>query len=84
MKHGKHEMIPEQPRRETISSRQYQHCVVCADTYSIPHGVFMFLGYSEKDETLLRQHSNVSVLDAVSSLDNFMREEVNNQVRDRS
>ncbi|KAH0956446.1 hypothetical protein HN011_000519, partial [Eciton burchellii] len=49
------------------------------DTYSIPHGVFMFLGYSEKDETLLRQHSNVSVLDAVSSLDNFMREEVNNQ-----
>lgn len=43
----------------------------------------MFLGYSEKDETLLRQHNNVTVLDAVSSLDNFMREEVNNQVRDR-
>ncbi|EZA47503.1 GDNF family receptor alpha-1 [Ooceraea biroi] len=49
------------------------------DTYSIPHGVFMFLGYSEKDETLLKQHNNVTVLDAVSSLDNFMREEVNNQ-----
>lgn len=41
----------------------------------------MFLGYSEKDETLLKQHNNVTVLDAVSSLDNFMREEVNNQVR---
>ncbi|EFN70375.1 GDNF family receptor alpha-3, partial [Camponotus floridanus] len=49
------------------------------DTYNIPHGVFMFLGYSEKDETLLKQHNNVTVLDAVSSLDNFMREEVNNQ-----
>ncbi|XP_043256907.1 uncharacterized protein LOC122399910 isoform X2 [Colletes gigas] len=49
------------------------------DAYSIPHGVFMFLGYSEKDESLLRQHNNLTVLDAVSSLDNFMREEVNNQ-----
>ncbi|KAL0121424.1 hypothetical protein PUN28_006737 [Cardiocondyla obscurior] len=49
------------------------------DTYNIPHGVFMFLGYSEKDETLLKQHHNVTVLDAVSSLDNFMREQVNNQ-----
>ncbi|KAK2586322.1 hypothetical protein KPH14_010622 [Odynerus spinipes] len=47
--------------------------------YSIPHGVFMFLGYSEKDETLLRPHNNLTVLDAVSSLDSFMREEVNNQ-----
>ncbi|XP_025155019.1 uncharacterized protein LOC105191889 isoform X4 [Harpegnathos saltator] len=49
------------------------------DTYSIPHGVFMFLGYSEKDETLLKQHNNLTVLDAVSSLDNFMKQEVNNQ-----
>ncbi|KYN06427.1 GDNF family receptor alpha-3 [Cyphomyrmex costatus] len=49
------------------------------ETYSIPHGVFMFLGYSEKDETLLKQYNNVTVLDAVSSLDNFMRKEVNNQ-----
>ncbi|KAK9308255.1 hypothetical protein QLX08_001720 [Tetragonisca angustula] len=49
------------------------------DAYSIPHGVFMFLGYSEKDESLLRRHNNLTVLDAVSSLDNFMREEVNNQ-----
>ena len=40
----------------------------------------MFLGYSEKDESLLRRHNNLTVLDAVSSLDNFMREEVNNQV----
>ncbi|XP_076230314.1 glial cell line-derived neurotrophic family receptor-like isoform X2 [Nomia melanderi] len=49
------------------------------DAYSIPHGVFMFLGYSEQDESLLRPHNNVTVLDAVSSLDSFMREEVNNQ-----
>ncbi|KOC68218.1 GDNF family receptor alpha-1 [Habropoda laboriosa] len=49
------------------------------DAYSIPHGVFMFLGYSEKDESFLRQHNNLTVLDAVSSLDSFMREEVNNQ-----
>ncbi|XP_051171130.1 uncharacterized protein LOC127287997 isoform X4 [Leptopilina boulardi] len=49
------------------------------DAYSIPHGVFMFLGYSETDETLLRPHNNLTVLDAVSSLDSFMREEVNNQ-----
>ncbi|XP_017888282.1 uncharacterized protein LOC108629870 isoform X3 [Ceratina calcarata] len=49
------------------------------DAYSIPHGVFMFLGYSEKDESYLRQHNNLTVLDAVSSLDSFMREEVNNQ-----
>lgn len=40
----------------------------------------MFLGYSETDETLLRPHNNLTVLDAVSSLDSFMREEVNNQV----
>lgn len=40
----------------------------------------MFLGYSEKDESLLRQHNNLTVLDAVSSLDSFMRE-VNNQVK---
>ncbi|XP_033213894.1 uncharacterized protein LOC117170961 [Belonocnema kinseyi] len=49
------------------------------DAYSIPHGVFMFLGYSETDENLLRPHNNLTVLDAVSSLDSFMREEVNNQ-----
>lgn len=41
----------------------------------------MFLGYSEKDESLLRRHNNLTVLDAVSSLDSFMREEVNNQVK---
>lgn len=41
----------------------------------------MFLGYSEKDENLLKQHNNLTVLDAVSSLDNFMKQEVNNQVR---
>lgn len=40
----------------------------------------MFLGYSEKDESMLRQYNNLTVFDAVSSLDSFMREEVNNQV----
>ncbi|XP_043281880.1 uncharacterized protein [Venturia canescens] len=49
------------------------------EAYSIPHGVFMFLGYSEADETMLRPHNNLTVLDAVNSLDKFMREEVNNQ-----
>lgn len=50
------------------------------DAYSIPHGIFMFLGYSETDENLLKPHNNLTVVDAVSSLDSFMREEVNNQV----
>ncbi|XP_020291450.1 uncharacterized protein LOC109858520 [Pseudomyrmex gracilis] len=49
------------------------------NSYNIPHGVFMFLGYSEKDESLLKKHNNMTVLDAVSSLDDFMREEINNQ-----
>lgn len=50
------------------------------EAYNIPHGVFMFLGYSETDENLLKSHNNLTVVDAVSSLDNFMREEVNNKV----
>lgn len=40
----------------------------------------MYLGYSETDENLLKSHNNLSIIDAVSSLDNYMREEVNNQV----
>ncbi|XP_046619695.1 uncharacterized protein LOC124304935 isoform X1 [Neodiprion virginianus] len=49
------------------------------DAYSIPHGIFMFLGYSEADENLLKQHSNLTILDAVSSLDSFVRQEIDNQ-----
>ncbi|XP_034944685.1 uncharacterized protein Gfrl [Chelonus insularis] len=49
------------------------------ETYNIPHGVFMFLGYSETDENLLKPHNNLTVLDAVNSLDSFMREQANNQ-----
>ncbi|KAJ8665229.1 hypothetical protein QAD02_006891 [Eretmocerus hayati] len=49
------------------------------EAYNIPHGVFMFLGYSKDDEDLLKDHNNQTVIDAVSSLDSFMREEVNNQ-----
>ncbi|OXU22364.1 hypothetical protein TSAR_013411, partial [Trichomalopsis sarcophagae] len=45
------------------------------DAYNIPHGIFMFLGYSETDENLLKNHNNLTVVDAVSSLDSFMREE---------
>ncbi|XP_044016205.1 uncharacterized protein LOC122857839 isoform X5 [Aphidius gifuensis] len=44
------------------------------DSYSIPHGVFMFLGYSETDENLLKTHNNQTVLDAVDSLDHFIRD----------
>lgn len=54
---------------------------VQTETYNIPHGVFMFLGYSETDENLLKTHNNLTVLDAVNSLDHFMREEANNQVK---
>lgn len=54
--------------------------IIPAEAYSIPHGVYMFLGYSEKDEDWLKAHTNQTVLDAVASLDHFMREEVNNQV----
>lgn len=40
----------------------------------------MFLGYSEADQSLLRPYNNLTVFDAVSTLDAFMRQEVNNQV----
>lgn len=34
----------------------------------------MFLGYSETDENLLKTHNNQTVLDAVDSLDHFIRD----------
>ncbi|XP_053593781.1 uncharacterized protein LOC103580761 [Microplitis demolitor] len=49
------------------------------ETYNIPHGVFMFLGYSETDEDFMKTYNNLTVLDAVNSLDSFMREEANNK-----
>jgi hypothetical protein len=47
----------------------------------LPQGVFLFLGYSETDEALLKPHSNLSIQDAVSSLQDFMRHEFSNKVR---
>ncbi|CAG5100961.1 Similar to Gfra3: GDNF family receptor alpha-3 (Mus musculus) [Cotesia congregata] len=49
------------------------------ETYNIPHGVFMFLGYSETDEDFMKTYNNLTVLDAVNSLDSFIREEANNK-----
>lgn len=50
--------------------------------YSLPQGIFLFLGYSETDETLLKPHSNLTVHDAVSSLQEFLLQEADNGVRD--
>ncbi|PNF37375.1 hypothetical protein B7P43_G17199 [Cryptotermes secundus] len=49
------------------------------DAYKLPQGVFLFLGYSETDEALLKPHSNLSVQDAVVSLQDFMRHEFSNK-----
>lgn len=40
----------------------------------------MFLGYSETDEDFMKTYNNLTVLDAVNSLDSFIREEANNKV----
>lgn len=48
--------------------------------YSLPQGVFLFLGYSETDETLLKPHSNLTVHDAVISLQEFLVQEADNGV----
>lgn len=52
-----------------------------ADAYKLPQGVFLFLGYSETDEALLKPHSNLTIHDAVGSLQDFMRHELSNKVR---
>jgi len=44
-----------------------------ADSYSLPHGVFLFLGYSEMDENLLRPHINLTIQDSVDALQQVMR-----------
>ncbi|XP_063220108.1 uncharacterized protein LOC134529683 isoform X3 [Bacillus rossius redtenbacheri] len=49
------------------------------ESYNLPEGVFLFLGYSETDESLLKPHSNLSIQDAVSSLEALMRQEVSNK-----
>ncbi|GFG32406.1 hypothetical protein Cfor_07432, partial [Coptotermes formosanus] len=50
-----------------------------ADAYKLPQGVFLFLGYSETDEALLKPHSNLSIQDAVVSLQDLMRHESSNK-----
>lgn len=42
------------------------------DHYSIPQGIFLFLGYSEADENLLKPHNNLSVIDAAATLQQIM------------
>jgi len=46
--------------------------------------VFLFLGYSETDEALLKPHSNLSIQDAVVSLQDFMRHESSNKVQSQN
>lgn len=41
--------------------------------YSLPRGVFLFLGYSATDEALLRPHTELGVLDAVRALQDLAR-----------
>ncbi|XP_049807107.1 uncharacterized protein LOC126249498 [Schistocerca nitens] len=49
------------------------------DGHKLPQGVFLFLGYSEADEQLLRPHSNLTVRDAVASLEEFMHQQLTNK-----
>lgn len=44
--------------------------------YNLPQGVFLFLGYSETDEALLKPHSNLTVQDVVLALQEFIAEQV--------
>ncbi|XP_073999587.1 uncharacterized protein [Rhodnius prolixus] len=46
------------------------------ETYELPQGVFLFLGYSEADESLLKPLIKMEVQDAVSSLHNLLRRHV--------
>lgn len=48
--------------------------IVCfPDSYSLPHGVFLFLGYSEMDENLLKPHINLTIQDSVEALQHVIR-----------
>lgn len=43
-------------------------------------GVFLLVGYSSTDESLLRPHTNLGVQDAVRALQQYMVQHINNQV----
>lgn len=44
-----------------------------ADTYSLPEGVFLFIGYSEREESLMQELSNLTVADVAATLQDHMR-----------
>lgn len=44
-------------------------------------GVFLLLGYSSQDETLLRPHTNLGVQDTVRVLQQYVNSHVDNNVR---
>lgn len=43
------------------------------DSYSLPEGVFLFVGYSEREEALLQELSNLTVADVAATLQEHMR-----------
>ena len=44
-----------------------------ADTYSLPEGVFLFVGYSEREEAQMQELSNLTVADVAATLQEHMR-----------
>lgn len=46
--------------------------------YHLPRGVYLLLGYSSADESLLRPHTNLGVQDAVRSLQHFIYTHITN------
>lgn len=68
-----------QPGTETEGfANRFVIGVLFSGEYSLPQGVFLFLGYSETDESLLKPHSNLTVHDAVMSLQEFLLQEADN------
>lgn len=49
--------------------------------YSLPQGIFLFLGYSEVDEQQLKNHTEIVVQDVVHALQEFISREAVNGVR---
>lgn len=43
------------------------------DTYSLPEGVFLFVGYSEREEAMMQELSNLTVADVAATLQEHMR-----------
>lgn len=49
--------------------------------YTLPQGIFLFLGYSEADELQLKNHTEIVVQDVVHALQEFILRESVNGVR---